>query len=1584
MNRVKKIKGIIAVATAVFMLLSFVTPDMGMFGELRVKAAVATYSVDSSDSMMNLDNVFQSDNTTNNYFKVEDDTVTIIKGDYKIETTNSGGDSVKGYKLSKNLVVNGGTITIKQYSGTTDHAVRILTNGKNVTINGGEINSTDDKVAGVIRGTGASLDDTEGTGESTIKITGGTVKGGKNTVLIDASFDGVFQMTGGSIVNNTSTTEENASSACIWSQDKTATINIEGGTITKTGTSLGKTNSFAIAVSGGTVVLGNGTDAVNISSSETGVFLNYSSSTADKYSGVRSLTVNDKVTISAPNFAIGNYGTGTTEDVARASTIVINGGTIKSVKSGDTEDGGCAVYHPGYGNLTINGGTLEGTYSGVEARNGKIDIKGGTIKSTYSGDAVSVVARNGGNTTAGAGIAIAPHSKYVDLNVSISDADVEGVSALYVSNPMKAKYVGASTGTASATGYGSEGAGFKFALSVTGGTFTAKGTGQKAADIIIDDTDKGMTVGTTLSAELTDALESSIIGGVFNTSEDEFAASATNGVSYTSGKGSSAKTLYTYDTTASGMPAASITALKQKVSGSGTTPVKTDKIQITKGAVILPTLSGLHWYKSDNTIASGKVEYNAGTSLTDEARIAANTYTVKAENPVQIVSTATLEVNKTINLKTNITGRPSESTENYKFTTMLTGCSISNSGSTLGTFTSGSTTGTCTVNIAIGATDEYGPKSKDVVVTVTPHTHKGMARTAGKDATCTEDGAQTYYTCSDPTCNKKFLDAEGTTEVTDIVIPALGHILTPVPAKEATCLEEGNTAYWSCSRCNKLFTDDKGEHSTTLAATKIAKLKHATSFHGAKDATCDEDGNKAYWQCDSCDGYFNDKEATKPTSQEAVVIPKLKHKMTAHDEIKATCTEDGQKAYWTCSVCRKTYTDAAGTTELKSTADLVIKSTGHKIQEEKEVVPTCTEAGKKAHFSCSECGKLFSDKDGNHEVSGASLVEKASGHDLTLHAAKDVDCTTDGNKTYWSCGICGKLFLDIDGINETTLEDVTVKCEGHKLTGHEAIKGSCTEDGMKAYWDCSVCKKYFSDANGKNEITLAEVFLPAEGHKLIHFSATDPGKTTYGNTEYWKCSVCGTCFADGYAKTEIDEAETKIPPTEHILVKHDAEEADCEREGHVAYWHCTDCGKYYSDAEAKNEITDLESIKTPALGHVWGSWMTTKIATKTKPGVKTRTCLRNSLHVQTVGIAPTGDEDFPELMAPKLSYRVYMQKKGWMKSVESGAVAGIKGQALRLEAFRIKLENADGGISYRAYVQKMGWQASKSNNMIAGTMGKSRRLEAVQIKLTGDVASDYNIYYRVYTQKYGWLGWTKDGGTAGTQGYGYRVEAMQIKLVERGAASPVTSGDAYLKSTDEQEMYVISSIEDETGIPRTLTYNKYGLLAKDSYKGLCDVTYTYNSKSQLSKAVVDIKGEGQETYKYTYDSSGKRTKVNFIGTTGTSRQRMYSYDSAGNLASFGDRSYSCDSSGRIEKMKAYSISAWEDVSYDSYGNIKAIGTSEYANKYMDSKLVQNIYGKYTYKKIKVRNDKVDLVKEQQWSLLNGDIDALFTVVIGWG
>ncbi|MBR4514710.1 MAG: hypothetical protein IKO61_07485 [Lachnospiraceae bacterium] len=1548
MNRIKEIKGIIAIATAVFMLLSFAMPGVGSFGEIRVKAEV-TYTVD-----MDIDELFKAENvgSTNAYFDITEDAVTIKNGTYNLVSTNSS----LGYKLNKNLIMTGGKIVCKKYANDSAHNFQIVTNGFDVSISGGEIIPEDDKAYGVIYCTGSDGDST-GSDESIVSLSGtGKITG----VYMDDSFDGTFVMSGGSI--------ENDGGVCIRSNDETSKIVLTGGTITKTGINQSLPgNGKAIMVMGGTVEIGDGigTKTVNISSSEIGVYVEKNTK----------LTIKKGAKITAANYAVENHFLETAENAVESPVITIDGGELKATSTSD-RNFGYGIHHPGYGTLTINGGTIEGAGCGIDVENGKVDIKGGTIKSTNTGTTLTVEKKENVLVAMGAGISIAPRRYYTDIDVSISGGTIEGLGALYAYNRYKIKYVGASTGEPSTEGYGEYGVGYKIRLAITGGQFTATGTDSKAAEIVIDDDTKGLALKLEDATELTEVLESSITGGVFNTSEDDFAKTAEKSSVITPFSSGDPKSLYLY-----GDAADELLAAKKLIVSGATSLAKGDKVQITKGTVTLPAVSSAKWYSSTEAVVpAGAVEHKSGTALE-------NTYTLKTDNPAVIKDTATLEVNKNIKLVDKVTGKPADSTLTFAFKTVLDGCTLSNTGITdtkvtNGVFNSKDKTGECIVTATVGATDEYTKKTAEITVSVTPHTHKGMTRTAGKAATCTEGGNETYYTCSD--CGKKYSDENGTLEITDVNIAALGHQLTHVEAKEASCIAEGNKEYWSCSRCGKLFSDAEATKTTTLAATKIAKTKHATSYHGAKEATCTEDGNKAYWQCDTCKNYFTDKEATKPTTADAVVIPKLKHKMTAHEEIKATCTEDGQKAYWTCSVCRKTYTDAGGTKELNSSSELVIKSTGHKIKEEKEIAPTCTEAGKKAHFSCSECGKLFSDKDGKLEVSGASLVEKALGHDLTLHAAKAVSCTEDGSRTYWSCGTCNKLFLDIDGINETTLEDVTVKSEGHKLTGHEEIKGSCTEDGMKAYWDCSVCKKYFSDAAGKNEIAIAEVYLRAEGHKLTHIGAMEPGKTTYGNTEYWKCSVCGACFTDSLAKSEIDEEDTKIPPTEHILVKHDREEADCEREGHAEYWHCTDCGKYYSDAEAKNEIEDLESIKTPALGHVWGGWTITRAATKTKSGVKTRTCLRNSLHVQTVGIAPTGDEDFPELKAPKLSYKVYMQKKGWMKFVGNGEVAGIKGQALRLEAFRIKLENADGGIRYRAYVQKMGWQASKSNNMIAGTMGKSRRLEAVQIKLTGAVASEYNIYYRVYTQKYGWLAWTKNGGTAGTQGYGYRIEALQIKLIESGAESPVKTGDAYLKSSDEQEVYVISSIEDETGIPRTLSYNIYGMLAKDSYKDLCDVTYSYNSKGLISKAVVEIKSGEQETYKYSYDSSGRRTKVNFIGTTGTSRQMMYSYDSAGNLSGYSDRSYSCDSSGRIEKLKTYSISAWEEVSYDSYGNIKAIGTSSYGNKYVDSKLVQNLYGKYTYKKIRVRNDKIDLVRKQQWSLLNGDIDALFTVVIGWG
>lgn len=52
------------------------------------------------------------------------------------------------------------------------------------------------------------------------------------------------------------------------------------------------------------------------------------------------------------------------------------------------------------------------------------------------------------------------------------------------------------------------------------------------------------------------------------------------------------------------------------------------------------------------------------------------------------------------------------------------------------------------------------------------------------------------------------------------------HSLQRTAAKSATCTAEGNTEYWSCSSCGKIFSDSKGTKEITQAQAKVAALGH--------------------------------------------------------------------------------------------------------------------------------------------------------------------------------------------------------------------------------------------------------------------------------------------------------------------------------------------------------------------------------------------------------------------------------------------------------------------------------------------------------------------------------------------------------------------------------------------------------------------------------------------------------------------------------------------------------------------------------------------------------------------------------------
>ena len=182
---------------------------------------------------------------------------------------------------------------------------------------------------------------------------------------------------------------------------------------------------------------------------------------------------------------------------------------------------------------------------------------------------------------------------------------------------------------------------------------------------------------------------------------------------------------------------------------------------------------------------------------------------------------------------------------------------------------------------------------------------------------------------------------------------------------------------------------------------------------------------------------------------------------------------------------------------------------------------SCTTPGVKT-YTCSGCG--------------ATKTEEilATGHTLTHHDAVPATCTTAGAIEYWSCSSCNKNFSDAAGATEVT--NLEVPAAGHTLTHTEAVPATCTAAGNTEYWYCTVCEKYFSDAEGATETTLAATVIPAAGHTLTHTDAAPATCTEAGNTEYWYCTVCEKYFSDAEATTEITQAATVVPAAGHALV----------------------------------------------------------------------------------------------------------------------------------------------------------------------------------------------------------------------------------------------------------------------------------------------------------------------------------------------------------------------------------------------------------------------------------------------------------------
>ena len=190
-------------------------------------------------------------------------------------------------------------------------------------------------------------------------------------------------------------------------------------------------------------------------------------------------------------------------------------------------------------------------------------------------------------------------------------------------------------------------------------------------------------------------------------------------------------------------------------------------------------------------------------------------------------------------------------------------------------------------------------------------------------------------------------------------------------------------------------------------------------------------------------------------------------------------------------------------------ASVVKTSTTHSLTKTEAKEPTCTEDGNSAYWTCSVCGKLFSDENGENEIAKDSWIIEAKGHSLTKTEAKEPTCTEDGNSEYWTCSVCGKFFSDEDGTTEIEKDSWVIKAKGHNLTKTEAKEPTCTEDGNSEYWTCSVCGKFFSDEDGTTEIEKDSWIIEAKGHSFGDWTVTKEPTCTEAGKQMRVCTVCG-------------------------------------------------------------------------------------------------------------------------------------------------------------------------------------------------------------------------------------------------------------------------------------------------------------------------------------------------------------------------------------------------------------------------------------------------------------------------------------------
>ena len=353
--------------------------------------------------------------------------------------------------------------------------------------------------------------------------------------------------------------------------------------------------------------------------------------------------------------------------------------------------------------------------------------------------------------------------------------------------------------------------------------------------------------------------------------------------------------------------------------------------------------------------------------------------------------------------------------------------------------------------------------------------HTFGAWTVTKAATCTESGISTRE-CS--VC--------GTKET--MIVPSLGHSMTATAGKAATCTEAGHSAYWTCSRCGKFFSDAAGKTEIAKDSWVIAALGHDEATRAAVAATCYASGHEADTYCKRC-GFVVTAGATIPATGK-------------HTYVNGVCTVCGVRNPTANVKTDDIKVDSKNDTLVKDSSGLVIKAEVTVDDEKLMEIKAAVESGsitvkvdnKKTIQATDEQKKTDGGKSALEAKANAADTPAEVKNELTKLIDKLADMRKDNS---------GKKDAQIEKVVDVTVElvktvneQVTSVAQLIELPQSVTVTISITDEMYNSLLNRKVCVvRSHTDASGNVTTTELPAYLGGtEGNRVLSFQ-TDKAST---------------------------------------------------------------------------------------------------------------------------------------------------------------------------------------------------------------------------------------------------------------------------------------------------------------------------------------------------------------------------------------------------------------------------------------------------------------------------------------------------------